>query len=154
MWKSACALLLQKIACSLPVWNVDDLNTDRYYYKNPKFTDAIFAKIVFYLQNLNIWGKRLENAINTWQAFTHDWIRHLSCTGLNVCRLDPKKWNILNVWMPVLDTFLYKVRDEIKHFWLLAKIIKWRFSHLLNLTVNLLFCSVNLKYSWNIFIRD
>ena len=26
---------------------VDDLHTDRYYYKNPKSTDALFAKIVF-----------------------------------------------------------------------------------------------------------
>ena len=27
--------------------DVDDFHTDRYYYKNPKSTDALFAKIVF-----------------------------------------------------------------------------------------------------------
>ena len=26
MWKSACVLLLQKVECSFPVWNIDDLN--------------------------------------------------------------------------------------------------------------------------------
>ena len=38
-----------------PRRNVDDLNTDRYYFKKPKSTDAFFvcAKIVFYNQNFN-----------------------------------------------------------------------------------------------------
>ena len=35
------------------MWNVDVLHTDPYYYKKPKFTDALFAKIIFYNQNLN-----------------------------------------------------------------------------------------------------
>ena len=56
-------------------------------------TNALFAKIVFYTQNLNLWGKHLQkmadcNKYMTWPV-THDWIRHLSCTGLNVCRLQP-----------------------------------------------------------------
>ena len=54
MWKSECMLLLQKIACSFPVGNVDDLHTDQYNYKKPKSTDSLFAKIVFYNQKLNL----------------------------------------------------------------------------------------------------
>ena len=93
MRKSACELLLQKISCFFPVWNVDDLSTARYYYKRSKSTDAIVAKIFFY----QIWiyrehvVKRWQVAINTWQPLEHDWIRHLSCTGLNVCRYKMKE---------------------------------------------------------------
>ena len=45
-------VIVQKIACSFSVWNVDHLNTDRYYYKKPKSTDAIFAKIFFIIKIL------------------------------------------------------------------------------------------------------
>ena len=34
MWKNACALWLQKVACSFHVGNVDVLHTDRYYEGN------------------------------------------------------------------------------------------------------------------------
>ena len=47
---SHCALWLQKIACSFHVGNVDDLHTDRHYYKKPKSTYALFAKIVFIIK--------------------------------------------------------------------------------------------------------
>ena len=56
MWKSACVWLLQKIAGSFPVWNEDDLHTDRFRYKKLKSTDAVFAKIKFLLSKFEIMG--------------------------------------------------------------------------------------------------
>ena len=41
----------------IPRRNIDDLHTDRYYYKKLKSTDALFVKIIFYSQNLNLWWK-------------------------------------------------------------------------------------------------
>ena len=40
----------------IPRRNIDD-HTDRYYYKKLKSTDALFVKIIFYSQNLNLWWK-------------------------------------------------------------------------------------------------
>ena len=39
---------------------LDVLHTDRYYYKKPISTNARLEKIVFYNQNLNLWGKHLQ----------------------------------------------------------------------------------------------
>ena len=36
------------IAGAFPVRNVDDLHTDRYKYKKPKSTDAVFVKLIFF----------------------------------------------------------------------------------------------------------
>ena len=38
----------------IPLRKVDDLRIGRYYNKKPKSTDAPFAKIVFYNQNVNL----------------------------------------------------------------------------------------------------
>ena len=37
---------MQKIAVLFPVCNVDDFDKDWYYYKKPKSSDAVSAKIV------------------------------------------------------------------------------------------------------------
>ena len=76
MWKSACALWLQKIACSFHVGNLDDLHTDEYYYKKPKSTDALFAKIVFIIK---IWtyGENIEKEMLSMVVL--DFIIHTWC---------------------------------------------------------------------------
>ena len=45
-------MVIAENAGSLHVWNVDNLQIDRYNYKKPKSTDAFFAKSVFYHPNL------------------------------------------------------------------------------------------------------
>ena len=82
-WKSACALWSQKIDCSFPIGNVDDLHTDRYYYKNkPKSTDALFTKS-FSIIKIWIYG---ENIFKRWQVAIHTWLYHLRTTECHLSR--------------------------------------------------------------------
>ena len=39
------------------IWNVDNLYTDRINYQNPKSTNAVFAKIVFFMIKIWIYGE-------------------------------------------------------------------------------------------------
>ena len=60
MWKSACAKWLQKIACSFHVGNLDDLHTDRYYYKKHKSMDAFFYKNRSFVIKIWIYGENIK----------------------------------------------------------------------------------------------
>ena len=64
--------IVEKNAGPFQVENVDDIHTDQYYYKKPKFTDAVFffffffffvvvAKIVFYNQILQFFAEKFFN---------------------------------------------------------------------------------------------
>ena len=53
-------VVITETAWSVPIGNVDAHHTDPYYYKKLNSTGALFAKIVFYNQNLNLWEKHLQ----------------------------------------------------------------------------------------------
>ena len=59
----------------IPCRKVDDLHTDRYYYKKPKTTIALFCKNRFLIVKIWIYGenifKRWQVAINTWLTHSH-----------------------------------------------------------------------------------
>ena len=60
MWKSAWALWLLETACSFHVGNVNDLQTDRYYYKKPKSTESMhFLQKSFFMIKIWIYGELL-----------------------------------------------------------------------------------------------
>ena len=54
-------------------------------------------------------SKTWQVAINTWQPFTHDWICHLSSTGLNVYHLQPTKMKEISLFKCMEACFLFLI---------------------------------------------
>ena len=74
MCERACAWWLQKIAgWPSPIWNLDDLQTYLYYYKQTKSTDAFLCKNHSHYQNVphESYGENIQKHLVSDDTFFH-----------------------------------------------------------------------------------